>query len=122
MIGCVWHRGRCLTIWFMPEATQSWYGVESHVTEACAVRLRALLQRLGDVGKLRSQDAYEGYGANIFAVKTQCGLRAYGWVDGKNWVVSHYTYNNDQEFTDSDRNTVFRNMDLYKTGANDHGS
>lgn len=122
MIGCAWYRGHSLTIWFMPEATQSWYDVESYVTKACAVQLLALLQRLGDVGKLRSQDAYEGYGDNIFAVKARCGLRAYGWVDGKNWVVSHCTYNKDQEITDNDRNTVFRNMHLYKTGVNDHGS
>lgn len=122
MIGSAWYRGRCLTIWFMPEASKSWNDVESRVGEACAVRLRALLQRLAGVGKLQSQDAYEDYGDSIFAVKTHCGLRAYGWVDGKNRIVSHCTYNSDQKFTDSDRNTVLRNIDLYNTGANDHGS
>lgn len=122
MIGCAWYQGRRLTIWFTPEATQSWHGVESQVPEACVVRLLALLQRLADVGKIRSQDAFEDYGENIFAVKTRCGLRAYGWVDGKCLVISHCLYNSNRKFSDSDRNTVRRNIDLYKTGANDHGS
>lgn len=103
-------------------ATQSWNAAEPQIEQKCAVRLRALLQRLADAGKLLSRDACESFGDDIFVIKTHCGFHAYGWLAGKDWVVSHCTYNNNEEFTDSDRNAVLRNRDLYNNGANHHDS
>lgn len=97
----------------MPETAESLQTAEMEVQLICKVRLRALLKQLGDIGKLRSRDEFEDHGNNVFSVKTHCGLRAYGWKDGRNFVVSHCTYENEKKLTDSNRHTIQRNMDIY---------
>lgn len=74
--------GVALDVFVAQEGRESWAVAEQHVPpnkEACKAQLRARLARLADHGGLRNPDLMNSEGYGIHAVKTTCGLRAYGW-------------------------------------------
>lgn len=91
-----WHKGQVLTIWLWTGCQESWDGAEALVPGSragCKAQFRARLALLADRGVLRCPDHMNPEGDGIFAVKSSCGLRAYGWhcsYDGRRaFVVSH---------------------------------
>lgn len=88
--------GAKLTIWLRLGAKASWDEAEQLVPgnlAACPATFRARLERLAEVGRLRSPDHMNHEGQQIYAVKAHCGLRAYGWFDqvnsGRAFIISH---------------------------------
>ena len=123
MIEGPWYKGRVRSVWLMPGAKESLQTASCNVVDhvMCAARLCALLRRIGNVGCLRSKDAYQDHGDSIFSVKTYCGVYGYGWKEGRNLVVSHFAFKGDPSvddfddtFTDSDRKLVLTNRDHYE--------
>lgn len=103
------HSGTKLVIEFTDDAITSQMEAESHVPPnqaACKAQLRRLLQRLGDVGQLRSDDQWNTEADGFFAIKARCGLRAYGWFHRYRrgvFVVSHFIFKKRQKLDPADR-------------------
>ncbi|MCU7891774.1 MAG: hypothetical protein KZQ78_09230 [Candidatus Thiodiazotropha sp. (ex Ustalcina ferruginea)] len=96
----IFHQGAKKTIYFTDHGETSLEVAEEHVpsNQNCGAQFRRLLSRLGDIGKLNSPEQLRNEGNGIFAVKTRCGLRAYGWfcndptTNAPLFVVGHCAY------------------------------
>lgn len=94
----VFYRGACLTVLMTEAARSARAEAESRVPgnqRACVARVRALLQRLADRGRLRVPDEFRHEGDAIWAIRARCGLRAYGWFDRDRderrvFIIGHY--------------------------------
>ena len=66
--------------------------------DACPAQIVRLIKRLADFSRLHSRDQFVHEGNQIYAIKTRCGLRAYGWFDAYQghaaFVISHYILKN----------------------------
>ncbi len=60
--------------------------------KSCYAQMTRLLERLADIGKLRSPDQFRKEWDSIWAVKARCGLRAYGKFLDKRFVVAYVEY------------------------------
>ena len=87
----LFHPGLKLTIEFTDEAWSDFAAFEDAHPNlgACCAQMRRLLERLGDTGRLRSPDQWRHEFDGICAVKTRCGLRAYGRRIDRRFVVGH---------------------------------
>jgi len=112
----VFARGAALRVLVTPEGSESWTEAERHVPpnkEACKAQLRARLQRLSEQGRLRNPDLMNSEGEGIHAVKTNCGLRAYGWFGsgpngGKAFCIGHVAMKKQQKADSRDLKRVKR--------------
>jgi hypothetical protein len=89
-------RGAALSIWLTSDAAATWTDAVQQVANNKRDRQEAQLVARLDVlaaGQLRASEHIRSEGEGIFAVKTNGGLRAYGWftqVDcRKAYVISH---------------------------------
>ncbi|MGO9592986.1 MAG: hypothetical protein ACLQFF_12555 [Steroidobacteraceae bacterium] len=90
-------RGAALSVWRTPEAIRTWteavIQVAQNRRDQQEAQLNARLDLLADAGALRSPDHMRSEGEGICAVKTNQGLRAYGWftqVESRRaYVISH---------------------------------
>jgi hypothetical protein len=90
-------RGAALSVWRVPEAVKTWAEAVQSVTEKKRDRqeaqLNARLDLLAETRRLRSPDHMNFEDGGIFAVKTNGGLRAYGWFmqleNRPAFVISH---------------------------------
>jgi hypothetical protein len=121
------HSGAKLVIELTTDALASLTEAESHVPDthaACKAQLRRLLQRLAEIGTLKSPDQWNTEGNGFFAVKTRCGLRAYGWFHSSRrgvFVVSHFIYKQRQKLDPADIARAERNrQQLYESEKNGH--
>jgi hypothetical protein len=109
------HSGSKLHIELTTDALASLTEAESHVPDtqaACKAQLRRLLQRLAETGTLQSPEQWNTEGGGFFAVKTRCGLRAYGWYHAHRrgvFVVSHFIYKKRQKLDPADIDRAERN-------------
>lgn len=87
--------------------------------KGCIAQLNRLLAQLGDHGSLRSPDQIRHEGNEIYAVKANCGLRAYGWLDhDKNtdtplFVVGHCVLKKKEKMDSSDFDRVKREREQF---------
>lgn len=103
-------RGAALNVWRVEEAVTTWNqavgSVASQKRDAQVEQLDARLSVLALRGHLRSPDHMNSEGDGIFAVKTNGGLRAYGWfgsVEGtKSFIVCHVALKKRQKLTAKD--------------------
>ena len=81
----IFARGAQLTIEGTEDARASLVEAEAQVPgskDGCKAQLRALIQRLADVGKIFSKDQMRLEEDGIFALKARCGLRhTDGFID-----------------------------------------
>lgn len=115
----VYFPGTQLTIEHTPDARESLLEAEGHCEPACKRAIDALTKRLANSGKLSSKDQFTGEGDRIFAIKTRCGLRAYGWYHSSRrgvFVISHYINKKRPKMLDTDRDRVLRNKRIYDLG------
>lgn len=85
--------------------------------ESCKAQLRVLIQRLADTGKLRSGDQFRHEGDHIYAIKTRCGLRAYGWFHRNRrgvFVISHCIMKKKNKLDPQDLDRAKQNRKLYE--------
>lgn len=91
------------------------FGQVKHRDQARA-KIRALLERLGNTGTLRTPKSFNteaalpGNAGHFYAVKHH-ELHAYGWFSQKHpatFIVSHYTYKNWKKLRDADTERVHR--------------
>jgi|HubBroStandDraft_3_1064219.scaffolds.fasta_scaffold474663_1 hypothetical protein len=107
-----YERGTCLSIWRTADARPTWTEavgqVASHKREQQEAQLIARLSILASRGVLRSPDHIRAEGQGIFAVKTNGGLRAYGWhsnIDGRRaFVISHVVLKKTDKLNPADLN------------------
>lgn len=120
------YSGAKLTIEFTDDAETSLAEAESHVPPnqaGCRAQLRRLLQRLGDIGHLRSSEQWNAEGNGFFAVKTRCGLRAYGWFHRYRrgvFMVSHFIFKRRQKLDPADIDRAQQNREQTYRGEG-HG-
>lgn len=111
------YSGAKLTIELTEDARESLPEAEGHVPPndaACKAQLRRLLQRLADVGHLRSDDQWNNEGDGFFAVKTRCCLRAYGWYHKYRrqvFMISHFICKKRQKLDPADIERAKKNRD-----------
>lgn len=88
---------------------------------ACIKQMDHLLKQLADSGRLRSPDQFRHERDGVFAVKTRCGLRAYGWLgdfEGKAaFFVSHYILKKQQKLAPEDFERTVRNRAQHLGGC-----
>lgn len=91
-------------IWMTDDAVSSKVDAEAGVPhkkknptgekrKPCVDQMHALLNRLAEKGQLKSPDQMNSEGDGIYAVKANCGLRAYGWWSAKYrryFIISHF--------------------------------
>lgn len=82
--------------------------------KGCSAQLRRLIQRLAEVGPLRSPDQMNKEGDGIFAIKARCGLRVYGWFAEGAFVIGHATLKKKQKADTGDLDKTKRERDLYR--------
>lgn len=98
------------------DAEASWSDAVAHATIACEAQLRARAQRLADVGKLRTPDQFNPEGDGFYAIKANCGLRAYGWFHSKRrgvFMISHFIYKNRRKLAQEDKARMLNNRNQY---------
>lgn len=113
--------GAVLDVLLTEEGEQTWQDAERHVPPnkvACKAQLRARLARLADHGRLRNPDLMNSEGEGIHAVKTTCGLRAYGWFTSgmhgqKVFCIGHVVMKKKQRANPEDLNRVKRVRAMY---------
>ncbi|MEW8341001.1 MAG: hypothetical protein AB2708_14205 [Candidatus Thiodiazotropha taylori] len=119
----IFHRGAYKHIIFTTNGAESLKTAEDHVPpnrKACIAQLRRLLKQLGDRGSLRSPDQCRNEGNDIYAIKANCGLRAYGWFDHDEntdtslFVVGLCVLKKKQKMDQSDRNQVIREREQFR--------
>jgi hypothetical protein len=120
----VFHQGAVRSVLYMPGTRETFDAACKLVPGnkvACPAQLIRLIQRLADHGRLRSGDQFVHEGDQIYAIKTRCGLRAYGWFDTFNgqavFVVSHYMLKKRQRLDPADIAIVERNRTAFRTEA-----
>lgn len=106
-----YHAGAALTVWLWPGAEESWDAAEADVPgnrDAQKAQLRARIALLADRGSLRSPDHMKFEGNGIYAVKTTCGLRAWGFFGQVNkrraFIISHVVLKKNQKADPADLN------------------
>lgn len=116
----VWYWGACLQIIQCPDAQETWEEAIDQVgnNTACPKNLRARLKRLADTRYLRSPGQFRHEGDGIWAVKPNCGLRAYGWFseDGPFFVISHYIMKKKDKLDTKDKERALRNRGEWEDG------
>lgn len=115
----LYFKGTQLTIEHTPDARESLPEAEGHCEPACSRQLITLIKRFANVGRLASKDQWVNEGKGISAIKTHCGLRAYGWYHSTRcrvYVISHYINKKRPKMLDVDRARVLKNMKLYDQG------
>lgn len=117
----VFYEGNRYWILQMPGACESFTEACAGVPgnkDACPAQLVRLIKRLGDLGKLHSRDQFVHEGDGTYAIKTRCGLRAYGWFDRYRgraaFVISHYILKKRQKFDPADQSIVEKNKMRFK--------
>ena len=94
------YAGKCKTILLYPKAQASWDEAEALIPPARKgkkpkgpIQFRARIKRYADTGQLRSPDHMNSEGQGCFAIKANCGLRAWGWPqhlkDKPVFIISH---------------------------------
>lgn len=114
--------GPALEVWVCREGAEAWKQAERHVPpnrQACRAQLRARLQQLAEKGRLRNPDIMNSEGEGIHAVKTTCGLRAYGWFtsgrEGKKaFCIGHVVMKKQQKAIPQDLERARRMRDKYE--------
>lgn len=118
----LYYRGSQLSIWLCPGSRASWDDAELGVRESCKAQFRARMGLLGDSGKLRSPDHMNFEGSGIFAIKANCGLRAYGWfcqIDGRRaFAISHFILKTQQKLDPKDLNKAVQARNQWQIGEN----
>lgn len=118
----LYYKGLVLTIERTEGALDSQREAESQVPPnrcACIQQMDALIKRLGDIGRLKVPDHFVDEGDGICAIKTRCGLRAYGWYHRKRrgvFVISHYIMKKWQKMKPADKDRAERNRIRYEDG------
>lgn len=116
----IYAKGARLTIEWTNDARATLPEAEAQVPgskDACKAQLRALIKRLADVGKIFSQDQMRMEEDSIFAIKTRCGLRAYGWFHRQRrgvFVISHFIMKKKQKLNRGDLERAKKNRDQYE--------
>ncbi len=86
----------------------------------CQAQLIALAERLATVGGLRSPDQFNNEGNGIYAIKANCGLRAYGWFGtyedfGPSFVIGWVVHKKRQKLDPSDRKTTLEQKKKFES-------
>ncbi len=114
----LFYRGTQLSIWLCPGAQVSWDEAEVGARDSCRAQLRARIGLLGDAGKLRSPDHINFEGSGIFAIKANCGLRAYGWFGQINarraFAISHVMLKKQQKLAPKDLTAAIEARDNWE--------
>lgn len=99
-----------------PDAAESWNEVAANAPQNCVAQLFRLAQRLADVGRLRSPDQFNNEGDGFYAIKAECGLRAYGWYSDQRgiFVISHFVLKKRQKLLPSDKDRMKENKRRYE--------
>ena len=115
----VYYEGSQLTVWHSDDAAESQAKAEERCNLACATQLDALIKRLAERGRLSSNDQFVNEGDGIWAIKTRCGLRAYGWFHRTQrgiFVISHYINKKRQKMLRADIDRVNKNRKISDPG------
>jgi hypothetical protein len=113
----LFYKGVSLEIDQTPDAAECWNEVSANATPNCVAQLLRLAKRLADVGSLRSPDQFNNEGDGFYAVKAECGLRAYGWYHSSRrgvFVISHFILKKTQKLSPSDKERMKRNRRQYE--------
>lgn len=84
---------------------------------ACIAQLNALIKRFADMGSLKSPVQMCPEEDGFYAIKTRCGLRAYGWYHSTRrrvFVISHFIMKKKQKLDPRDIDRAKRNRDEYE--------
>lgn len=102
----VFSRGSHRQIIFLPEAESTLAGSLARVPEnrrrSCRAQLFSALEFLANRQEILNRDKFRNEGDGIYAVKTSCGIRGYGWFQQMNsgegaFVVSHFILKKSQK-------------------------
>ncbi len=85
--------------------------------KACKAQMLALIGQLAETRTLKSPEQFRNEGQGIFAIKANCGLRAYGWFHRKRrgvFVVSHFIMKKKQKLDPVDLIRAIQNRESYE--------
>jgi len=111
------YQGTKLRVVLTKEASESYQHAIAGANKACVAQLLRYIKWLGDIGKLRSRDQFNSEGDGIFAIKANCGLRAYGWYSDRypqTFVIGHVILKKKQKLDLVDFNRVKRVRQQYE--------
>jgi hypothetical protein len=109
-------KGASLKIELTADAQKSWDEAISHASEQCVAQLVGLAKRLAEFRKLRSPDQFNDEGDGFWAIKANCGLRAYGWYHSTRrgvFVISHFIVKKRPRLLQEDKDRMKRNRKRY---------
>lgn len=112
-----WYTGAKLSVIFMPGAQGSLDAAEALVPgqqSACKAQLKRLLQRLADRRQLNSPEQFRNEGDGVWAIKTRCCLRAYGWFDDRVFVVSHFCCKKKSKLDPADKSRALKSFEIWR--------
>lgn len=112
----LFYKGVTLEIVQTPDATECWKEVSANAPPNCVAQLLRLAKRLADSGKLRSPDQFNNEDDGFWAIKANCGLRAYGWYHSSRrgvFVISHFILKKKQKLSPSDTERMRQNRRQY---------
>ncbi len=116
-LAMIFARGLNRVVEITEEGYESLREAEARVRPACAAQLRALIQQFANAGSLRAPDKMRNEGDGVYAIKANCGLRAYGWFHRHRqgvFVISHVIVKQKNKMDNGDRDRVLRNRDIYE--------
>jgi hypothetical protein len=105
-------RGLARTIVWTEDAERSLHELDQRHPELRSglANILALLQRLADLGRLRSPEQFRSEGDGFYAIRHRTGLRAYGWWESNGrFVLSHFILKKKDALDESDRLRMQRN-------------
>lgn len=118
--------GQYLTIYWTQDAEDSFREMTKTCTDPKTRgglgNIAALIQRLADQGRLRSPDQFNAEGDGFHAIKHSSGIRAYGWFEDRNFILSHFILKKQDKLAKSDQTRMQRNRDLYRANKLDRGT
>ena len=106
------YQGAEFLIELADDATDTWCEVQSTATPTCQVQLRRLIERFAEKGDLQSRVQMRNEGDGIYAIKANCGLRAYGYYHKKRrkvFVISHFVHKKSNKMRPADRERAVKN-------------
>jgi hypothetical protein len=129
--GKLFCQGSARVVWMTADAVASKPDAEAGVPykkknpagekrKPCVDQMHTLLNRLAEKGQLRSPDQMNSEGDGIYAVKANCGLRAYGWWSIKYrryFVISHFILKKWDKLDPADLARAQENRREFDTGV-----
>ena len=82
----------------------------------------ARINRYAQTGRLHAPKQINGEGDGFSAIKHDCGLRAYFWIDGSKVLISHFILKKRDGLARIDKTRMTENRRQYQAEGRENGN